>query len=125
MGPSFAVYVQPKWGSFLVLSQNIWSLPGRTGRPSVNQMQIENSLSYNLPHEWYLLTAPTVNAFWTESGRDRWLVPFGGGIGRTFSLGSQAIDLNITAYSNAIRPALFPKWQLSLQVTLLYPRKRR
>ncbi len=53
-------------------------------------------------------------------------MPVGGGAGRTFKVASQAVDLNIALYSNAIRPAsrFFPKWQMSLQLTLLYPRKR-
>ena len=28
----------------------------------MNQLQIETSLSYNLPHGWYLLTEPTFSA---------------------------------------------------------------
>jgi len=93
----------------------------------VNQIQIEASFSYNLPHDWYLFTNPTINADWKESGGSRWLVPFGGGMGRTFNIGRQAVDLNLALYNNAIRPAqqLFPKWQLSLQCTLIYPRKRK
>ena len=126
LGPSFAVLVQPNWGSFSVLVQNNSSLPGRPQRAAVNQMQIETSLSYNLPRNWYLVTSPTINADWTQSGEDRWLVPFGGGIGRTFNIADQAVDLNLALYSNAIRPTrqFSPKWQMSLQCTLLFPRKR-
>jgi hypothetical protein len=127
LGPSVAVVIQPKWGGFWIAAQNIWSLPGDPRRDSVNQIQIEASFSYNLPHDWYLFTNPTINADWKESGGGRWLVPFGGGMGRTFNIGRQAVDLNLALYNNAIRPApqLFPKWQLSLQCTLLYPRKRK
>jgi hypothetical protein len=127
LGPAFAVLVQPDWGSLGTVAQNIWSLPGNAQRLSVHQMQIETSFSYNLPDGWYVFTSPTINADWTQSGEDRWLIPFGGGIGRTFNIGNQAVDLNIAVYSNAIRPAreFSPKWQMSLQCTLLYPRNRK
>ena len=124
LGPSLALIVQPKWGSIATLVQNIWSLPGNSQRTSVNQLQIETSLSYDLPHGWYLLMAPTLSADWTQSRGDRWLVPFGGGAGRTLEIGKKAVDWNIALYSNAIRPADQPTWQISLQCTLLSPRGR-
>jgi hypothetical protein len=126
LGPSLALIVQPSWGSIGTAVQNIWSLPGNSRRTLVNQLQIETSLSYNLPHGWYLLTAPTFNSDWTQSSADRWVVPFGGGAGRTLDFAKKALDWNIALYSNAIRPVgqLYPKWQISLQCTLLYPRGR-
>jgi hypothetical protein len=127
IGPSFALLTEPGWGSAGVLVQNIWSLPGSAGRASVNQIQIETGFSYNLPHAWYLVTAPTINADWAQAGGNRWLVPLGAGVGRTFEMQHQAVDSNIALYYNAIRPAgsPSPKWQLSLQLTLFYPKERK
>jgi hypothetical protein len=127
LGPSAVLLLEPEWGSAGVLVQNIWSLPGHSSRASVNQLQIETSFSYNLPHGWYLVTAPTMNADWTQATGERWLVPFGGGAGRTFDIRNQAVDSNVTLYYNAIRPAgqLFPRWQLSLQFTLIYPKENK
>jgi len=127
LGPSVVLLTEPNWGSAGVLVQNIWSLPGNSRRSSVNQIQIETSLSYNLPHDWYLVTAPTLNADWTQATGQRWLVPVGGGAGRTFSIWQQAVDSNVTVYYNAIRPTaqLSPRWQMSLQLTLIYPKKRK
>jgi len=127
LGPSVVLLAEPKWGSAGVLVQNIWSLPGNSRRSSVNQIQVETSLSYNLPHDWYLVTAPTLNSDWTQTTGQRWLVPVGGGAGRTFSIWQQAVDSNVTLYYNAIRPTgnLSPKWQMSLQFTLIYPKERK
>lgn len=126
LGPSFALLSEPAWGSVGVLVQNIWSLPGNNKRSSVNQMQLQPMFSYNLSQEWYLTTSPTIIAEWTQDSSERWLVPIGGGAGKTFKLGSQPIDTNVTLYRNAIRPAsqLTPKWQLSVQVTLLFAKHR-
>jgi hypothetical protein len=125
VGPSIVLITEPKWGSAGVLVQNIWSLPGHRRRASVDQMQIETQFSYNLRHDWYLLTAPTISSDWTQANGRGWLVPFGAGIGRAFYVRHQALDSNLALYYNAIRPAgsPSPKWQLSLQVTLVYPRK--
>ena len=127
LGPSAVLLVEPEWGSAGVLVQNIWSLPGHSSRASVNQLQIETSFSYNLPLGWYLVTAPTINADWTQATGQRWLVPFGGGAGKTFNIRNQAVDTNLALYYNAVRPQsqLFPGWQLSLQFTLLYPKEQR
>jgi hypothetical protein len=127
IGPSVAAVIQPKWGGFWIAAQNLWSLPVDPLRPAVNQLQIEVSFNINLPHDWYLFTNPTLNANWDDSGDGRWLIPFGGGLGRTFNIGRQAVDWNVALYHNTIRPApqFFPKWQLSSQFTLIYPRKRK
>jgi hypothetical protein len=127
LGPAAAVVVQQEWGGFWVAAQNVWSLPVNPLRDSANQLQIEASFNINLPHDWYLFTNPTFNANWADSGDGRWLIPFGGGVGRTFNIGRQAVDWNVALYHNTIRPAprLFPKWQLSTQFTLIYPRKRK
>jgi hypothetical protein len=124
LGPSLALVLQPNWGSIATDMQNIWSFPGNSQRTPVNQLQIETSVSYNLRRGWYLLTAPTFTSDWTQSRGDRWLIPFGGGVGRTVAIGKKAVDWNIATYSNAIRPVgqPYPKWQMSLQWTLLYPR---
>jgi hypothetical protein len=127
LGPSVALLVQPDWGFVGLVVQNIWSLPGHDSRASGNQLQIETQFSYNLPHGWYLGTAPTINADWTQVAGDRWLLPFGGGAGKTFNIGNQAMDSNVALYYNAVRPAsqLYPRWQLSFQLTLLYPKEHK
>ena len=126
LGPSLTMLSQPEWGSGGVLVQQIWSVPASTKRGPVNQMQLQPMFSYNLAHDWYLTTSPTISADWTQVAGDRWLVPIGGGIGRTFKAGSQPVDANLTIYRNVVRPAnqFSPKWQLSFEVTLLFPRHR-
>jgi hypothetical protein len=126
LGPSFVVLTQPGWGSVEVLVQNVTSLPAATKRDPVNQMQLEPSFSYNLSDEWYLTTSPTITADWTQILSKRWLVPIGGGVGRTFKLDRQPVDANLTVFRNVVRPVsqVSPRWQLSLEVTLLFTKHR-
>jgi hypothetical protein len=123
VGPTGAALVEPEWGSVEVLVQNIWSVAGGSNRSRVNQLQVEPSFSYNLPQGWYLTSNPTIVADWTQSGSERWLLPIGGGAGRSFDVRKQAFDSNLTLYWNAIRPAnpFSPKWQLNLEFTFLCP----
>ena len=87
-----------RWGSIATAVQNIWSLRGNSQRTSVNQLQIETSLSYNLPRGWHPSERRhRFSADWTQSRGDRWLVPFGGGIGRTLEIGKKAGGLEHSA----------------------------
>ncbi len=126
LGSSFVLMSQPRWGSAGVLVQNVWSLPGATKRDPVRQMQLVVSLSRNLKHEWYLMTNPTLVADWRQVLGERWLVPLGGGVGRTFKLGRQPIDANVALYRNVRRPTtqLSPKWQLSAQISLMFTKRQ-
>ena len=123
VGPTGALLAEPEWGSVGVLLQNIWSVAGGSNRSPVNQLQFEPMFSYNLPRGWYLTTSPTIVADWTQPTRERWLVPVGGGAGRSFNIGKQAVDSNLTLYWNSVRPVnhFSPTWQLCLEFTFLFP----
>ncbi|MGC1167909.1 MAG: hypothetical protein WA886_03325, partial [Candidatus Acidiferrales bacterium] len=98
VGPTGAALVEPEWGSIGALVQNIWSVAGGSDRSPVNQLQIEPMFSYNLPRGWYLTSNPTIVADWTQSPSERWLLPIGGGAGRSFDIWKQAVDSNLTLY---------------------------
>ena len=125
LGPTVAVLVEPEWGSAGVLIQNIWSVAGGSNRPPVNQLQLEPMFSYNLPRGWYFTSQPVIVADWKQPTSERWLLPIGGGAGRSFNIRKQAIDLNLAGYWNAVRPAnqFSPKWRLNLQFTLFFPKR--
>jgi hypothetical protein len=123
VGPACAVLVEPEWGSVGALVQNVWSVAGSSNRSPVNQLQLEPLFSYNLPRGWYLASNPTIIADWTQPTSQRWIVPIGGGPGRSFDVGKQGMDSNLTFYWNAVRPtnSASPKWQLNLEFTFLFP----
>ena len=104
LGPTVVAVTEPKWGSVEMLVQNIWSIAGNSERASVNEMEVDLSFSYNLPHGWYLTSGPSITADWTQVRSERWLVPVGGGAGRSFNIGKQAVDTNLAVYYNVVRP---------------------
>lgn len=106
------------------LVNNIWAW--RNGL-QVNQMTSQYFINYNLPDGWYLTSQPVITANWLAPGRDKWIVPFGGGVGRLFKIGNQPVNAQVQAFHNAVRPTVGPLtdpvWSLRFQLSLLFPTK--
>jgi hypothetical protein len=65
-------------------------------------------------------SSPEITANWVASG-DKWTVPVGGGLSKTFHLGEQSKQLALYAYYNAIRPtADQDTWQLQAKLTFIF-----
>ena len=52
------------------------------------------------------------------------MVPFGGGVGKVFRIGSQAMNFNTQLFYNAVTPDTFPGANLEwrFQLNFLFPR---
>ena len=105
-GPGFVVFLSDRplhiTTGFLIL--NLWSFAGDEDRANVNAMTSQPFFNYNLPKGWYLTTSPLITANWEADDDNRWTLPIGGGIGRIFKIGHQAINANIAAYYNVLTP---------------------
>jgi len=122
LGPSAVLLAQPGPWTVGALVSNVWSVAGSGGRPPVNRMALQYFLVYNLPHDWYLNSGPTITADWRATAGNVWTVPFGVGVGKLVTLGEAPVDFSGTFYRNATTPAAMPPWSLSFQVTLLFPK---
>ena len=123
IGPSIVALVQPQHWTVGALVNNVWSVAGSGGRPTVNQLLLQCILNYNLKKGWYLVSAPIITANWRASSGNIWTVPVGGGVGRIMRLGSQPLNLQVQVFGNAVHPAGTSPWGMRLQITLLYPKK--
>ena len=104
------------------LANNQWSFAG-WGDKSVNAMLVQPFINYNLPHGWYLTSSPIITADWKADSDNRWTVPLGGGVGKIFKIGKQAINAQLAGYYNVATPKDFgADWQLRFQVQLLFPK---
>ena len=122
VGPTAVVLIQPKPWTIGVLANNVWSFGGDANRMSVNQLLIQYFINYNLPHGWYLTSSPILLAAWKAPAGEKWLVPFGGGVGKIFKVGKLPFNGSLAAFDNAIKPAGAPDWQLRVQLALLLPK---
>jgi hypothetical protein len=124
LGPSAVVLAMP--GNWVVggLVSNVWSVAGDSDRADVNKMTFQYFVNYNFGDGWYLTSAPIITADWEADSDDRWLVPFGGGVGKITRIGKQPINVSLHGYYNVIHPddTPYPDWTLRFQVQFLFPK---
>lgn len=113
---------QPNWGSMGILGRQLWSFAGDSDRQNVNQTLIEPFLNYNLDNGWFLITDLVMTANWEADSGNRWTVPLGGGFGRVFKVGDQAVNSRLEAYYNVERPDGAPEWTLQFTWQFLFPK---
>ncbi|HCB49179.1 MAG TPA: neuromedin U [Chloroflexi bacterium] len=121
-GPTAVVLLQPKWGTFGMLGRHLWSFAGDSDRDDVNQSLLEPFLNYNLPNGWYLITDIIITANWEADSSNTWTVPLGGGVGKLFKIGNQAINARTEAYYNIEKPDGAPDWQWGFTIQFLFPK---
>jgi len=104
------------------LANNQWSVAG-WGPKNQNNFLVQPFYNYNLPHGWYLVSAPILTANWNADHRDMWTVPVGGGIGRLVKLGGKLpVNLRLAAYDNVCTPRNGASWQFQFTVQILLPK---
>lgn len=122
-GPSVVLVTMPGHWVLGTLLSNTWSFAGDSGRADVNSFLWEYFVTYNLPKGWYFTSTPNVTANWEAPRGQRWTVPFGGGFGRVFRIGRQAMNWQLQAFGNAVHPDGGASWTLRLSLTLLFPKR--
>lgn len=121
LGPAVRVtWRTGPWNLGAVAAQR-WSFAGDGSRADLNTLLIRGTFRYLLAGPWYLVSAPIVTANWNAPAAQRWLVPIGGGPGRTFHLGPGRWAASLQVYYNAIRPDGAPDWALRLQLIAAIP----
>ncbi len=110
------------WGSMGILGRQLLSFAGDSDRSDVNQTLIEPFLNYNLNNGWYLVSDLVITANWEANNSNRWTVPVGGGVGRIFNIGKQAINAKLEAYYNVDKPEGAPDYSVSFQFAFLFPK---
>lgn len=122
LGPTAVVLVQPGKWTVGALVNNVWSVAGHSNLPDVNQFLLQYFVNYNLQKGWYVTWQPTLTANWQATNGGRWVVPFGGGVGRIMKLGFQPVNLTAQFYGNAIHPEGASPWGMRLQIAFLFPK---
>ena len=104
------------------LVRQLWSFAGKGHRQDVNQTLIQPFVNYNPPGGWYAVSAPIVTANWEADSDDTWTVPVGGGMGKIFHLGSQAMNASAQIFYNVESPRYGLDWSARFQRQLLFPK---
>lgn len=120
-GPSFVILATPGPWVIGVLTTNVWSVTGESGRAPVNQFSLQYFINYNFKAGWYVTSSPIITADWYATSRNRWTVPFGLGLGRIIRVGKQPINISLQAYDNVKSPTIGPDWQAQFNISFLFP----
>ena len=116
-----ALTIQGHWLMGALVTE-ITSVSGVSYRRSVNQMLVQPFINYNFPRGWYLTSSPIVTANWKAPGNQQWIVPVGGGGGRAFRVGKQALNAQVQAFDDVTHPRGSGNWALRVQFQLLFPK---
>ena len=120
-GPAaVALTMQGHWVIGALANQQ-WSYAG-WGDNDVSAFLIQPFVNYNLPHGWYLVSAPIITANWEADSGDKWTVPIGAGIGKIQRFGKLPLNLQLQAFYNVEKPDNGPDWQLRFQIQFLFPK---
>jgi len=122
IGPSVVALTMKGQWVIGALASNIWSVAGDDDRADVNFFLMQYFVNYNFPSGWYLTSAPIVTANWEADSGNKWTVPFGGGVGKVFSIGRQPININTQVFYNVETPTNGARWQWRFQIQLLFPK---
>jgi hypothetical protein len=122
-GPDAVALIMP--GNWVIgaLATQLWSFAGQAGRPPVNTFLLQPFVNYNIGDGLALSSAPAITANWTTPS-NRWAVPLGGGVSKTFKAGDQLMSLAVSYYSYVTRPTSAPQTNLKVVWSLLWPVKR-
>jgi hypothetical protein len=124
-GPSVAFFWKNGDGPWVFGSvvNNIWSFGGPPqSSDRTNSLLVNPVISYHFGDGWSIGSSPNITANWVSKPGQVWTVPVGGGIAKTFRLGSQPVKLDVDSYYNAVRPqASNETWLLQFTITFLFP----
>jgi hypothetical protein len=123
VGPDAVALIMP--GKFVIgtLVTQLWSVAGPSSRPDLSVFFLQPFINYNLKNGWALSTSPNITANWSAA-QNRWAVPLGGGVARTFKDGDQLMSLAVSYYTYVTRPLGSPQTNLKISWSLLWPVKR-
>ncbi len=118
LGPSAVVLTMPGHWVLGALVNNVWSVAGARS----NTFLLQYFVNYNFGETgWYLTSSPIVTADWEAAAGQKWVVPFGGGVGKVVRLGKLPVNLSAAAFWNAWKPDVGPDWTLRVQLSFLLP----
>jgi hypothetical protein len=121
LGPSFVALAQPGAWTFGILVNNVWSVAGDEDRDDYNKGLIQYFVVRQLGNGWYVNSAPIINVDWKAAEGQKWIVPFGVGAGKVFTLGRLPVNGQVGYFYNVVKPDFGPDWQFRVQFQLLLP----
>ena len=122
LGPTALLYMAGDKFSGGIVLQNYWSLGGDDVN-KVNSGSIQYIAYYNFSKGWFVESNATIVVNWLALSGNQWLVPIGGGPGKTFKIGEKSklfYSAAAQGFYNVERPDLIGNWQAILQFQVIF-----
>jgi len=121
-GPAaLAMYEGPKW-KVGMLAQQWWSYAGNDDRADVSRLDAQYFWFYQLPNLWQIGAAPSITADWKANSNNRWTVPLGIGVNKTFRIGPLPIRISLEVHKTVVQPDDFGQdWNFRIAVIPIIP----
>jgi hypothetical protein len=115
-GPSaLGVYMGPKW-KVGALGMHYWDFAGDDDRSDVNLTNLQYFVYYSLDETTSIGASPNIIANWEQNSDNRFTVPVGIGINRTFQFGKVPVRIGFEVHKSVIQPDDVPgaEWDFRL-----------
>jgi len=106
IGPSFD-YEYESGNLFAgAIAIQLWSFAGANDRKDVNMLLVKPFLYYEFADNWSLVYVPYgISVYWNKPSGENVYIPLGGGIQRSFHIGSVGLNISAQFFNNVIRPS--------------------
>jgi hypothetical protein len=120
-GASAVALVMP--GRWVVggLVNNVWGIDEDRG-DEINMFTFQPFVNYNFDKGLYVTFSPILTANWEASNSETWTIPVGGGVGKIFKMGKQAMNAQAHYYYNVEKPDPTGDWTIRLQLQFMFPK---
>jgi hypothetical protein len=121
VGPAIVGLVMPGPIVTGLLVTQMFSYAGDPKKPDISALFIQPFFDYNLKTWAIFFGSSGISANWEAKPSNRWLVPVGTGVLKTFRLNRQAMQLGLYYFGNVVRPAGAPFGTVRVNYNLVFP----
>lgn len=106
IGPSFDYEYETSNLSAGAVAIQLWSFAGDKDRKDVSMLLIKPFVYYDFAENWSLVYVPYgISVYWNKPSGENVYIPLGGGVQRSFQLGSIGLNVSAQFFNNVVRPS--------------------
>jgi hypothetical protein len=118
LGPELVLGVTKKWGVLGGLFSHQWNVGGGSDEPDTSISSLNYFYAFNLGGGLQFASGPTITYDWEADSGNRWTVPLGVGLSKTFIKGGRPIKTQLQLFYNVEQPDAFAQeWGVKLTIT--------
>ncbi len=121
LGPEFAFGKVTRWGvigAWATHLTNVYSADEKLPVYDTKLTSLKIFFAYGLGNGWQIISNPVIEYDWEGLRDNRLLLPIGGGISKTTSIGGMPLKMDLELFNYIESPTAFgPEWLLTFSIT--------